>query len=132
MVQFSHMAQNAGVLAIKYFFGDILVGLLLFPVWWYSSGFAFMLGWVGRSLSSANKWLSLGVWIKNLFVPMYGESGISGRLISFFMRSVIIFGKSFAFLIWTAATLLFFALYLIALPAAVIGIFYHGVGILAI
>lgn len=130
MVQFTRMAQSAPVLAIKYFFGDILLGILYFPVWWYGAGLVFMLGWLKRSFTTANRWLNLSIWIKNLFVPMYGERGFSGRVISFFMRLVVLFGKSGAFLVWAFVILGIFFLYLIALPAAIIGIFYHGVGLL--
>jgi hypothetical protein len=80
---------------------QVLGEILYFPVWWYSVGllrFSKALGlfWLGQEES-----LGLSVWVRNIFVPMYGQRDIASRLISFVMRAVqIIFrGLILAFLL---------------------------------
>lgn len=65
-----------------------LAEVLYFPIWWYTAGW-FKLG---RRLSRfvGQEWQawSIGVWAKNLLVPMYGQRDIGSRLISIMMRLV--------------------------------------------
>jgi len=114
------MTQNVVVIGIKYFFIDLVGGVIGFPVWWYTRGLSnaakFCFGSIG------NQWqnLGLGVWLKNLFVPMYGETEISGRIISIFMRFVVLIGKGIAFVFWSILLLILFGLYLILPPLVVL------------
>ncbi|MBU0646206.1 hypothetical protein KJ611_01865 [Patescibacteria group bacterium] len=119
------MAQNAGILAIKYFFGDLLGGIIAFPIWWYTFGLQIMLSWLGRALKTVNQYTAVSVWIKNLFVPMYGETGLAGRVISFFIRLFMILARGLAFVLLSICVFAFFAFYLAILPLAIIGIIYH-------
>ena len=119
------MAQNAGVLAIKYFFADLLGGVIAFPIWWYTFGLKIMLDWLGRSFKTVNQYTAVSVWIKNLFVPMYGETGFAGRIISFFIRLFMILARGLGFVVLAIMLCAVFALYLAILPLAVIGIIYH-------
>jgi len=78
---------------------QVLGEILYFPVWWYSVGllrFSKALGlfWLGQEES-----LGLSVWIKNIFVPMYGQRDIASRLISFVMRTVQIIFRGFVLLV---------------------------------
>lgn len=78
---------------------QIIWDFLYFPIWWYSVGW-----WrFGRFLSAFVAWqqASLGffVWLKNIFVPMYGQTDFTGRLISFLIRIVQIIFRGFAMLI---------------------------------
>jgi hypothetical protein len=59
---------------------------------------------------------------------MYGETSFSGKLISFFMRLVMVIARGFATFIWMLIAILLFALYLVTLPLSVLGILYHGLG----
>jgi hypothetical protein len=119
------MAQNIVVIGIKYFFVDLIGGVLNFPLWWYTRGLQITARFCFGSIQ--NQWLALGlsVWLKNLFVPMYGETAISGRVISFFTRLAILFGKSVFLAIWSVFMVIGFAAYLILLPFLVINIVYH-------
>lgn len=86
------------------YFGKILVRIiwdfLYFPIWWYSAGFINVLKGVGHFYQQQEASLSFLVWLKNLFVPMYGQHDTIGRLISFFIRLVqIIFRGSMMFII---------------------------------
>ena len=51
---------------------------------------------------------------------MYGETEISGRIISIFMRFVVLIGKGIAFVFWSILLLILFGLYLILPPLVVL------------
>lgn len=124
------MSQVAAVIAIRYFLVDFVGGIVSFPFWWYTRGLSIVAAWAARSVRNAAANVGLGVWIKNLFVPMYGETAISGRLISFFIRLFMVVVRSIGVLAWSVLVALLFAAYLIVLPAAVIGLLYHSAGII--
>ncbi len=90
---------------------------LYFPVWWYSTG---LLRFSKRIFYFwQDQFYSLGVWvwIKNIFVPMYGQFDITGRLISFLVRLVQIVARTFILLAWLIACLILVILW-IAWPLA--------------
>jgi len=91
--------------------------LLYFPLWWYSSGFIRFAKNFGHALRYKWQDLGVGVWAKNLFVPMFGVRDIAGRLISFFMRLVNIIGRFLYFILFALIFFLWFLLKLLA-PAA--------------
>lgn len=109
---------------------ELVGGFLTLPVWWYARGLSLMSGWVKRAMANASRTFALGVWVKNLFVPMYGETEWSGRFISFAVRAAMIVGRGFAVGIWTILAFLAFAFYLLVLPAAILGVLYHGISLL--
>ncbi|HOX96861.1 MAG TPA: hypothetical protein PL066_00695 [bacterium] len=88
--------------------------LLYFPIWWYTRGFVRFAKAFGNSLRYKWQELGVGVWIKNLFVPMFGVHDISGRLISFFMRLVNIIGRFLYFLLFAFFFFLWFLIKLLA------------------
>ncbi len=71
--------------------------LLLFPVWWYTRGLLETLEKITTFWANSLKALNLLVWIKNIFVPMYGQRDITGVLISVFMRIIQIILRSIGF-----------------------------------
>jgi hypothetical protein len=78
----------------------ILGMILYFPLWWYSLGFyrfakRIFLFWREQAYS-----LAVLIWIKNIFVPMYGQGDFVGRLISFGVRLVQIIARSFILFLW--------------------------------
>ena len=110
---------------------DVVLDLLLFPLFWYTTGLSRTLTWAGNSITGALRTLSLSVWIKNLFVPMYGQRDWQSRLISVFMRSVQIVFRLFGLAIWMLAVLLLVALYVL-LPMGLVGfLLYHLLGSLS-
>lgn len=66
-------------------------------------------------------------WLKNLFRPMYGVSDLQGRIISFFMRLVVIFWYSILLLGAAALSLAFLLLYVSIVPLTVFMI-WHQLG----
>jgi len=101
--------------AILSFLGNIL----FFPLWWYSLGFIMFARWVFNFWQGEQKSLGFYVWLKNLFVPMYGQRDFSGRLISFFMRLVQIFFRGIILIFWLLVGLALM-LFWLALPLLLI------------
>jgi|SRR3989338_9029170 len=83
--------------------------VIFFPVWWYSLGAR----QVGRGcwhlLQAGNTRLAPGLWLRHLFVPMYGQTDWQGRLMSVFMRIINVVIRAVALLLWLfMVTALFF------------------------
>ncbi|MBI2552719.1 hypothetical protein HYW17_05470 [Candidatus Uhrbacteria bacterium] len=97
--------------------GSTVVDFLYTPIWWYSRGLWKQLKGVAGSFVARQDALAIDVWLKNLFVPMYGQYDIVGRLISFFMRLAQIVGRAIALIIWAAFLLLWIIGWLL-IPAA--------------
>ena len=117
-------------MGLRFFFVDLIGGVLFFPFWWYSKGVVRVGGWIMQSMTDERENLAIGVWIKNLFVPMYGANDITGRLVSFFMRCVQIVGRTFVLIIYAFLMMLLMLAYLL-LPILVVSqIVFHFVGIL--
>lgn len=121
--------SNAG-LAIKYFFVDFLGGIAFFSVWWYTRGLKTSVDRAVHSVRDASAWLGLGIWVKNLFVPMYGETSWQGRIISFFIRLVMIVVRGLGVVVWAIVAFVGLILYVLALPIAALGMIYHITGLL--
>lgn len=84
--------------------GKIIVSLILeiiyFPVWWYSAGLFRLLKNVWRFFKNRESSLGFLIWLKHIFVPMYGQYDFMGRLISFFIRLVQIIVRGIVLLFW--------------------------------
>ncbi len=124
------MAQTTAALAARYFFVDLLGGIAMFPLWWYSRGTALTLAWARRSVGGASRATGFGVWARNLFVPMFGERGAEGRIISFFMRLVMVIFRGAAVAAWTVVVAALVLAYLFAPVAAAAGIVFNASGVL--
>ncbi len=93
------MAETVGGGAVRFVLVDLIADFVFFPVWWYTAGFV-------RALRTANGWLTqtrrmmaVGLWTKNLFVPMFAQYDVWGRVISFLVRVAMIVGRSIGLLI---------------------------------
>jgi hypothetical protein len=103
------VARSAG----KAVFGDVLGGILNAPVFWYTRGAADAFLYCWRLIVRRWKTLALGVWIVNIFVPMYGQHDIAGSLISFFMRVIQIIVRGAVMIVWTILVAVMFVAYLL-------------------
>ncbi len=74
--------------------------ILYFPLWWYSVGFIETLKKELNFLRNQAKSLGFSIWLKNIFVPMYGQYDIAGRVISFFIRFIQIIARGAMLVIW--------------------------------
>lgn len=105
---------------LQLFFSRI-VGL---PVWWYGSGLAAFLRLIKNAVSGVSKSLALRVWMKNLFVPMYGDTSFAGRAISFGIRLVMVIARGLGVILFSVLSVIGFVVYVLALPAVVLGLVY--------
>ena len=110
---------------IKAFFVELFGGILRWPVWWYTKGAVLTVQWAARSASNYQKTLALSVWVKNIFVPMYGTRDWQSRLISFFIRVAQIFARGVALVVWMLLLGLAVAVYLILPIVTVLALLFH-------
>ncbi len=95
---------------------------LRFPLWWYGEGLGETLGKLWRSIRGSVRYFGVDVWAKNLFVPMYGDTSLIGRLISFGVRLVMLSVRFLGVIVWTIIAFALAMIYLIVLPLAVLGL----------
>jgi len=102
-----------------FIFVETLLDLPRWLAWWYSAGLKRAFLQMFETIEQGNADLSLSIWIKNLFTPMFGQYDWQGRIISFLVRLMQIIFRSIAFLFWIAFALIVFLIWLI-LPAVLI------------
>jgi hypothetical protein len=83
-------------------------------VWWYSFGIVVSFDFLKARLREANEQFVPLLWLKNLFVPMYGQYDWQGRIMSVFMRLVNVIGRSIALLIWSTVIFAFTLVWIFA------------------
>lgn len=76
---------NAGKIFIMVLIDEIKT-ILYFPIWWYSSGLLNVFKLAGAIIVNMDETLGFRIWVKNLFVPMFGQRDFAGRAISLFLR----------------------------------------------
>lgn len=114
------MQSRVGAVA-RLVFVDLLGSIAWFPVWWYSTGILKVMASSRDALQYRARSYAFVIWIKNFFVPMYGQYDITGRFVSVFMRFVILVGRAIAYVVealvyffgimlWAVAPILFFLL----------------------
>ncbi len=96
------------------------------PVWWYGRGLADFLKWLFHALSNLSKNLAIRIWMKNLFVPMYGETSFVGRAISFGIRLVMILARGSGMILYAIFLLVVFLAYLLLPILVFLGLVYHA------
>jgi hypothetical protein len=94
--------------------------ILYFPIWWYSSGLVLVVKNIGRFLDSQEKNLGFSIWLKNIFVPMYGQRDFASRIISFIMRLIQIIVRGLLLAIWLVLALTFLGAWLLVPPILVV------------
>jgi hypothetical protein len=100
-------SKNAN-LSLSGIFFSILKDIFFFPFWWYSFGLVKIAKKLVDFLIDRQKSLALFVWVKNIFVPMYGQRDIQGFIISFFIRLVQIIFRGLSLAFWIILSLLVF------------------------
>ncbi|KAA0205674.1 hypothetical protein EDM68_05055 [Candidatus Uhrbacteria bacterium] len=104
----------------KFVVSETIGSVLRFPMWWYTDGLAKLGAWIVRELEYRWKAYAFSIWIKNMFVPMYGQYDWSGRLVSFIMRVVVLIGRGIALAFEAVAYVALAVAYLLAPPASII------------
>jgi ATP-dependent Clp protease ATP-binding subunit ClpC len=92
---------------------------------WYPHAFAFFMRLWRNSLLMLEEDLAVGLMWRLLFIPLFHDASITGRIVSFFFRSTRIIVGLFAYffatlLIFTAALVWFLAPLLVVLPLTVV------------
>jgi len=100
---------------IKSSFIDTLSNIFYFPIWWYGHGVKKRFLVFGKQIKKLSKTLALKIMFANYFKPMFGEYSRQGRIISFFMRTILLLWRLLLFLI-SFLSLLFLFLAWIILP----------------
>ena len=96
----------------------ILGEIVYFPIWWYGPGLVRTIRKLGLFWLDQGRMIGFSVWLRNIFVPMYGQSDLAGRLISFVMRLIQVVLRGTVLLFWLAFVLAALCLW-IALPPAI-------------
>ncbi len=78
----------------------ILAEIIYFPVWWYGPGLVRTIKKLSLFWLNQEKLIGFSVWLKNIFVPMYGQSDFGGRVISFVMRFIQVIVRGLLLLVW--------------------------------
>ena len=105
--------MSIAILIFKSIFFDTIISILYFPIWWYTVGIK------KRSLSFINGAsklahnLALKLMLTHIFKPMFGERTRSGRIISFFMRLILLIWRFFLFLLGALWLLLLLIIWII-------------------
>ncbi|HKM40486.1 MAG: hypothetical protein ACOXZ1_03260 [Patescibacteria group bacterium] len=105
---------------------QVIWDLVYFPLWWYSTGFIRLLKFLANFLRERWIVIGAGVWLKNLFRPMYGQSDFASRLISFFIRLFQIIFRFIVFLFFVALSMVIILLWL-GLPIILLRLIYFKI-----
>lgn len=114
---------------IRFIGKDFLGDFLAFPLWWYSKGTVKIIQFIMEKTSQRAYTLSLRIWIKNLFVPMYGQYDIAGRIISFILRIFVLMYRLILFIIWFIVLLCLLGIWLFGPIAVLYYIIYQLFGV---
>lgn len=109
-------------LTLRSMLSQSLREILFLEFWWHTKGLLFMMDWSMKSVRRAAHTTGFILWTQNLFVPMYADTSLVGRLVSFGVRFVMVLFRGAATFLWMIAVCLLFLIYLILFPLSVIGI----------
>lgn len=115
------MSSRIGTVA-KMLFVDLLGSIFWFPVWWYTVGLKKVATAAYQSLRYRSQSYGFRIWLKNFFVPMYGQYDLVGRLVSVFMRLVVFIGRGIAFMVEVLIYGMGILLWMLVLPFALISL----------
>jgi len=103
----------------KYLAKDLIAEILYFPLWWYSRGVFRILNIIKEQSQDMIRALGLKIWLKSIFKPMFGDYTKEGRIISFFMRIIILIFRLMAFAVWMIVLSILLLIWLSLPPAAI-------------
>ncbi len=72
---------------------DLVGSVGWFLVWWYTKGLKKVVLKALKTLQYRIKSYGLKIWLKNFFVPMYGQYDLTGKLVSVFIRFMVLIGR---------------------------------------
>lgn len=92
---------------------ELLLDIFYLPVWWYSRGLLVVIKHAFDWCRKANGKLAPGLWLQNIFVPMFGQYDFTGKAISFFMRLVQVIFRTIALGFFCLGVLLIIGLWIL-------------------
>ncbi|KKQ56525.1 MAG: hypothetical protein US74_C0014G0002 [Parcubacteria group bacterium GW2011_GWA2_38_13] len=113
------VSQNLGYLTAKFIIVDVIGDILYWPIWWYSRGLKKLVLYIYHEIVYFESRIGLKMWLSNLFKPMYGQRDWQGRLISFFMRFVVLIYKTIRFILWIFLLFIIFFAWILIIPFCV-------------
>ncbi len=108
----------------KFIFTETLGSVLRFPFWWYGDGLMLLGKWIVHQLDYRWKSFAFVIWMRNLFVPMYGQYDWSGRFVSFIVRLAVLIGRGIFICFEAAAYLVLLLAYVSAPPLSLLAAVY--------
>jgi len=101
------------VLVLQRLVLEFVLDLFYFPLWWYTGGLKKVALSCARFWQDGNLQMSPGLWLKNIFVPMYGQYDWQSRLVSFFIRLFNVIIRGLGLLLWTIFVCFLFSLWIV-------------------
>jgi len=98
---------------IKLIFLNSFLSVVYFPYWWYTVGLKKRVIGFANGIKNLARNLALKIMFTHLFQPMFGEYSKSGRIISFFMRFILLIWRSFLFLVGSLVFLALLVLWIV-------------------
>lgn len=92
---------------------EFIQSILYFPLWWFTMGLLMIIQKNVIFIQDRQKSLSVLIWLKNIFKPMYGQTDLQGRLISFMVRVVQIIFRTIFLLFYIVVSFLVILLWII-------------------
>lgn len=102
---------------------DIVGDFFYFPLWWYSVGLMNYAASCIIFFRNRGKKLSFSIWVKNIFVPMYGQNDWQGKFISFFVRLINIIFRGTVMIFWLTLIIISFLIWIFLPPFTLYKIF---------
>ncbi len=90
---------------------EAILDVFMFPLWWYSAGVVFAFRRVFALFMYGNRELAPFLWLRNIFVPMYGQYDWQGRMISFFARGFQVMVRLVGLILWLIVCTAIFSLW---------------------
>lgn len=98
--------------------------LVLAPVWWYGRGLKAATNRFLSQCRNNDRAVGWSIWLKNIFVPMYGQSDMAGRAISFFMRIILLVARTVAIVVMDLLTVFGYMAYIFLPLLALAGLIF--------
>ncbi len=89
---------------------ELVLDIVYFPIWWYTAGARHALLFCVGLVRQGNMQMAPGLWLKNIFVPMFGQYDWQGRIVSFMMRFFNVIFRSIGLFVWTLVCFVLFVL----------------------
>lgn len=110
---------------IRFIFTDLLLSVLYFPIWWYTTGVKKVVELIVHHSRALAHSLRIGVLLRFLFQPMFGMTDIWSRMISFGVRVIHFLILSLATFLYTLLLFVGLIVWLLLPPFILYSISFH-------